>query len=741
MRFLRSSVEVVFSLAVALCLVLYPLATNLREGEQVIAHDAHIPATEAKVIEQFEVLKQINGGLVQGIAPPISFTTAIVYGALFELGMSAGPAQILVMTSTFAMVLWLAVRGFDLLLTGWGRSACLGRKLDACLLGALYVVAPFTLIYMSYGIFWSVNIAMAIGIMPLLLHFNRLCFVEERGSFHLGSIAGLALCLTIVAWSILFLFPTLLMLAVLQATRGGRIERLDLKKWIAVGCLSLVGAAPSVYGMYLSAVDAGWREATDPVTANAAFEHIKGGVLTGFMQYAAWPIYTQWSPRLMLGFPSHFFSASYVVLTTLLLGVVSAVPIIGGHKSLKRHYVQVLAVLLVAVYFVKGAGEPFGAIFRGFISIVPGAGLVRTPDTKFGVFVIVAIATAIALALANGEGRTRWFRVLARTVVVAVALYHTIPLINGQAILALDSELAPGQTTRGYAVALTPTEHRIVNALTKESSVGVVVLPPSFGVHTRREGGVFAYRQVIGDFVVNPLYYAEWNEAPNVGVKKALQGGVEEGDWTLLPDLGVGFVLVNRTAMSERADRHAIYRSIRKVPDAWVKVVDDGEYELYRLADIHRKPLIAIWNGKKATSAKVLEKGSSFARFDTGPVEPGSFAVSFRAAENRHWRLVVIPDGCAGGMAICAVRGLMWPPAGLLVERDGISSDLVNRWRVKKESPSGVSSHSMMVVFVPQLMMLVFLTIAMGTALLCLYLVLSRKRIEMPHPLAHGVRA
>jgi hypothetical protein len=739
MRLLHAIAEPLFALAVASLLVLYPLASHLRAGDQVMAHDAHLPATEAKVAEQLEILKPINGGLMQGIAPPVLFTSAIFYGAAFALGLTPGAAQVLGMTLTFALTLWLAVSGFDRLLAGWGRPATPARKLDACLLGALYVVAPFTLIYISYGIFWSLNIALAIGIMPLLFHLFLRNFVEERDRFEWSSVAALALCLIVVAWSILFLFPTFLIFAVLLAMRGG-IGKVDLKKGLALAVLPLVGSLPSLYGMYLSAFDAGWRAASDPITANAAFESIQGGVLTGFMQYAAWPIYTPWSPRLVLGFESHFSSAIYITLTTLLLLVAIAVPLVN-RQFLMNQYVYVAVMLLIVVFFVKGAGQPFGAMFRGFLSSVPGAGLIRTPDTKFGVFVILALAVAVALALANGERKARWFRFLARAVIVATVAYHAIPMLNGHAILARDSELTPGQSGRGYAVALSPTERRIIDTLASEPTAGVVFLPPSFGLITRREGDMFMYRHVVSDFIPNPLYYSEWDEAPNESLKRRLQAAVAGGDWTLLPEMAVGFVLVNRNAITERAGQHALYRAIRELPGVWTRIVDEGGYELYRLVDTHRKPLVTIESDRGEAGLTVEDRGNWFVRFATAPLAPGAYTATFRSAENKHWRLVAIPRDCGRSAHVCAIRGILSAPADSVIGRHAVASELVNRWSVEKRTPAAAGGDPMMVVLVPQLLMFLFLGIALATAILCSYLLLRRERGDARRASTRGMRA
>src|SRR5258706_7677521 len=522
------------------------------------------------------------------------------------------------MTATFALSLLLAVIGFERLLTSWGRPMTFWCRLDACLLGSLYIVAPFTLIYINNGVFWAINIALSIGILPLFFHFFLRCFIEGTNQFELPSIAGLSLCLIVIGWSILFIFPTLLIMTALLLMRG-RLSTTDMKKILVVASLLFLGSLASLYGLYLSAIDAGWRFATDPVTSNAAYRSIQGGVLTGFLQHALWLIYTPWTPRLVMGFTSHFHSPIYIVLTILLLLMAIALPLLDNRGPVMRRYLNSVLMLLVVVFFAKAAGQPFGFVFEAILANVPGAGLIRTPDTKFGAFVILALAAAVTLALAGTDLRLSWVRFASRLVIVGFVSYHAVPLINGQAILAIDSQLVENRSGKGYAVAPTAAERLVVKSLREESAAGVVVLPPAFGTATKRDGGIFTYRNVIAEFASNAFYYSDWNEAPSPGLMGHLKAAVEQGNWRVLSDMGIGFVLVNNNVLNDRASHRELYPAIKNAPEAWVKTIDEGGYELYRLVDTFRRPLLVVSTPRGGRAASGRSRSHWFGFFDPGP--------------------------------------------------------------------------------------------------------------------------
>lgn len=736
MHYLLPIRNVISSIIMSVLLVGYPLVLNLQSDDYVMAHDANMPATSAKALELLDVVKPINGGLVHGVVPPMSFTTAILYGALFKSKLNPAAVQAAAMTTTFFLAFFLATTGFEYLLGRWGRTATWTRFLDAVLVAALYIVSPFTLVYLSYGAFWTVNVAIAIGVLPLLIHFFFRCFVDERNQFEWKSISALAACLIVVAWPIMLLLPAIIVLASLFIAIGFviGINRLVLSKIGVLCLLFLVGALPSIYGMYLSVFDPGWTFSTpSAVMANAAYGNIKGGVLTGFLQYSGWPIYNLWSPRLLLGFHTHFYSPIYIGLTILLFITVTAIPLLFK----KRHYLFSFVVLLTALFFVKGAGPPLGVLFKEILFNVPGAGLIRTPDTKFGVFVILAIAIAITSALATSDKFLYWLRGLSRLVVLAIVTYHAVPFVNGQAILGINSELVTGSSHKGYVVTLTQAERRIIKILQDEAAVGVVILPPSPGVNVSRQGSFFSYRHVIGDFIPNDIYRTGLGDVTNEMVNQRVQSAIEEGDWERLPDHGIGFVLINNNAQPNTVRQYGLYHAIRNAPDMWHKVVDDDRYELYRLIDAYRKPIVTVANEQGALSAVILGRGNWFALFNPPSSGGDRFSVTFISAKNKHWRLMAVPTSCTWGVPICSIWGLISGSDNYLINKDPRSTEFQNRWNVEKTLPQtqGLLMESndnhvvWLIVFLPQILMWLFLAVSAGVVFLCVYLVVRKRNV------------
>lgn len=726
---IEGSIVPAFAVAASVALVGLPLASMLSSGELVIAHDGMMPVDASKALEQLDVLKPINGGVVQAIYPPMAFTTAALYWLLFKLGIGETGVHVAGMTLTFAVATLLATLGFDRLLSIGGCLGSRERRVDACLLGGLYMISPFTLITVNSGLFWIGNVALAIGILPLLAYFIWRCFVHERSRFVASSIAGLALCLVVVCWSVFFVYPLLILGAVLLPLRLPP-SPLDIKKAVVISAVVILGAGSTLYGMYLTAIDPGWRSATDAVTGNAAYANIRGGILTAFLQHATWLIYTPWTPRLVLGFPSHFFSAAFTLLTLALLGIVISTPLLYRSRQMLLGFSYVALCLVVALLFVKGAGEPLGVVYKAVLENAPGGGLIRTPDTKFGLFVIATIAIVLSLVLSDRERKLRWFRALCRIVIACSVALHAVPFLRGQAVLAAGSDLATGG--KGYAVKLSATERRIIGQLKADPTAAVIVLPPTFGVTTQREGGVFAYRHVISEFVPNPFYYSDWDDVPNEELRSRLKSAVHEGHWRLLSDINAGYVLVDRNTLIDRSSHHRLLHVIAEDGQAWQRIVNGQGYELFRLADELRRPLLSVTAEGRPLVPVVLHRVSWLTIFRIGAWDGRSLSVSLRSPENKHWRLGLVADSCTWSAPGCVAGALLaGPSAG--VRSLPYSANILNRWQLQgvreaATNPAVAKNPRIFAVFVPQLVMFGLLGASAATGLLCLFLAARPKR-------------
>ena len=702
-------------LAVAALLVALPYLLNVAPGQFIVGHDWLVPLVDFKALEWMSTLREVNGGFVQGINPPMAFTTSLLYGLPLGWGVPERVVQAAGMTMTFAIVVALAMLGFDRLLRQWGRDDR-SRRIDAALLALAYVVAPHTLIAISNGTFWIVSVALAVGVIPLYMHFLLRCFGEDSGGFSWAPVAGASLCAIVIAWSIFFIFPAALMGAAALVLRGWP-SRSDLGKAAAIVALVLGGSAPSLYGLYLSGIDPGWHSAVDMVWGNAAYGSIRGGVLTGFLEQATWLIYNFWQPRLVLGFPSHFSNAAHVALAFSSVAVLAALPLVQRGELHTRRYLFVAVMFLLAVFFVKGASEPLGFLFEAVLTRIPGGGLIRTPDTKFGVFVVAALAMASALALAQRRDSPRWFQHCVRAVMCLSIAYHALPLLDGRAIFAQRSELAPSYAAGGNAISLTPAEERIIAALRRDDQRGVMMLPPASGMATARRTGVFAYRIVVEELTPNPFFYADEDAiANNAATRAILRSAVYEGRWNRLPELGVGFVLADHNVLGERANYRALYDAVRTSP-AWTRVVDMGGYELYRLADRFAQPAAsANGEGGKDLLARA-QVNTSWALFDfAADASRGPASLVLQKPYNKYWRLVALPAGCTLGAALCVTAAVvggarLLPPATS-------SPDIATVWLLGPHE----AAPRMVAIFLPQVVMYMLLALSLSFVALCLYL-------------------
>ena len=192
--------------------------------------------------------------------------------------------------------------------------------------------------------------------------------------------------------------------------------------------------------------------------------------------------------------------------------------------------------------------------------------------------------------------------------------------------------------------------------------------------------------------------------------------------------------MVNKNVSSDKADNYKAYCIVKHEQGVWQKIVDEGGYELYRLSNAYRKPLVTMGVSGQEYEVKMRDRGNWFVLFDLDPPLPNKFYVTFRTASNKHWRLIIVPENCRWSAPVCALRALISKPDDYSVNKDASFSDHVNRWNVETHALSNmgmgktaiIKNPVLMIVFIPQLLMFLFIGVSIIISLVCLCLAVVR---------------
>jgi|GEM_PF-6646619 len=404
-----------------------------------------------------------------------------------------------------------------------------------------YVFSPYAFTQMNNGTFWSFTVYFAIAFVPFLLlallktiTWNDSSQWRNKG-FGFGLFVGVCcwwlpliaviLCSIFLAWALSISF---------KRNQIDPIEARSSKLSLIAGLL--VGLLPVFIASYFTLVSPG-IEVDFKFLEYATYGIIQGGILTPFLQRFSWILYIGWEQKAV-----HSYFEDFDVLWVRILYLANIALLIYAALKIRdrslywRLFVGFLLVYLSAIFFAKGASFPFGSFFVSLVDFVPGFGVIRTPDTKFGMVVTASLLLALVLAGAMNKFVLRAMLALGVAYLgAAIPLWWSGELIN------------PSGNAR-YTMSLSPDEERAINYLNSTAGEGRVLMFPGSG------GGVYAYRGY--SYVGRNYLTGNINrqvvsaQAGIVGERNSIEMArefLEKMDFISLKEMGIQFVLINKT--------------------------------------------------------------------------------------------------------------------------------------------------------------------------------------------------
>ncbi len=137
-------------------------------------------------------------------------------------------------------------------------------------------------------------------------------------------------------------------------------------------------------------------------------------------------------------------------------------------KNKEKHFLYVLAALLVVAFFVKGTQAPFGFIYEEFLKKIPYFAAFKTPPEKFGMLYV--FLTAIALALTNTTRKLKYSA-------LGILLIFSYPVYSGR----LFPEIKTNSRTLKAYQKVDASYYKVSGIINKDRADGRVLLLPASG--------------------------------------------------------------------------------------------------------------------------------------------------------------------------------------------------------------------------------------------------------------------
>jgi hypothetical protein len=487
-----------------------------------------------------------------------------------------------------------------------------------------YIVAAAT-----GGVLWSLGFVLAYSLLPLLVYYINKFIKNNSLSLRDAVILSLIIfassfCITLFA-TIVLILPIYIFIKL----SFKKILQLDYKKigFIFITLILLFSYFIVPYILELSFGSSG-ATATNLINSTAGLQ--QKGVLSMFLFYFTWVIYTPWGPRSVFTFYKYLLSPFY--MATVLSLYVVIVSYFLRKKSIIKEVIPYIILLLLGMLIGKGPQEPFGFVWSSLVNFNTIFTVFRSPDSKFGIIILFSL-TAIFLHIFKNYRKSIPLKIYLLIATVIIAL----PLFTGEAVLG---KKVTGES--GYFItSISPEYSSALKILNSDSSLANVVSypEPGYGPFIEEGGNIFIGQDKLEMLSKQPFIHS--NIAGNVEFNNLTKKIYENFDFSSDSELNIKYFILNKNIMNQDENNLDNFRKNLLKQFQVKKLIDNNVLELYLDEDKSFIPKISLKNNKAKINFKYINPTKYLITIDDLN-EPDELV--FLESFNKNWQLYSTDD-------------------------------------------------------------------------------------------------
>lgn len=456
-------------------------------------------------------------GLIDGYGAVLNFWDSIFYKIFYTVSEKfILAAKINIFFYTY-ICLFTSYVGFK----KWHEYLYFNKSNLAIYVAIFYTFSPYTL-QLSHGGVFNITIALTYGLAPLALYLiNELLNKKLIKNIDYIKIAFILTIQTFQFWLFFTYVLIIMFYCIFNIIRCD--DKLLVLKRLIILCLLYVAMT------LLVSYPVVFQFLNNKYTINSIFSpvfgNMQGGIWYQMKMLHSWGIYTVWEPRSMYSFGSYFFSDRYnfaiiLLWSTLIIGM-SKILIDERNKTslitdnkffnikikspiypickIENNNIAIylLIILLISLFFSKGAQKPFGFIFLWLYENFSLFKIFRTPDIRFGFNIIFIIS--LLLLIINKKISEQYIKFL----IVIFLSICSWPHFNGA---ALKGENVVG---RYYdRISFIPQDYQTAaNFINKNSENYVYIVPDKDYAVFKIDHDLFVGQDMFGKLLNSPVYY------------------------------------------------------------------------------------------------------------------------------------------------------------------------------------------------------------------------------------------
>lgn len=340
----------------------------------------------------------------------------------------------------------------------------------------------------------------------------------------------------------------------------------------SIGSVFYLGLAYNNFQIYT-----GTFEGADMGLSNAAGGNLDGGLLYQILGFNNWTLYTRWDDRL---FGQMNFGIEKLFVQVLLLLLFATLPLILIAKfDNKSSLICVSLFILFTLFLSKSNQPPLGDLFSFIIENIKVAQSIRTPDTKFGIYISCAI---IVLIIASVQYLNTLQLI---SLSGGIILYLTIlipPMYHGETIFGCQK---PYYISCSYVVD-TSSEKQISEIIASLGDENTVLLIPGFGNINTRSGRI-GWRDPISVYLPNSRTL---NGTLNTASGTEYISLLNNFNISLATDLGIKIFFIRKSWLREKPLKEFCLQCLDSSSN-YKKVFEDKYTLVYAILDSTLSPI------------------------------------------------------------------------------------------------------------------------------------------------------
>ena len=383
MNNLKKLFPYIFFLFVSILLI-WIYFSGLKPGEFIFSGDQFLRLSFSEAYANSFFLRKMDSfGVFNSWQQVVQFWDFSYYLIFYKLGLTLIQIEQISFFITLFLSFSISFVGFKQLCKLF-KSNVNNYKLMA--ITTWYCLNPYTLV-MWHGGVYNIGFAVTYALAPLVLYYFDLAIFSDTTRFKNKLICAI---LMFLSFFVFWLFAVVVFLLIFYYLIRIFLNRnLFIKSLKHLLVLALIFIPLSSFIIFTILHE--FLNNAGDVNANFAptFEYQKGGIWYSFLMLFSWGIYNVWTPRSLYPFGSYFLSSAYKTVTLLIYFLVFQgigllyfeqqtfeKTIINNlkdfFKNKKNLFIVIFSLLLlVSLFFAKGAQPPFGGVFLFFYNHIP----------------------------------------------------------------------------------------------------------------------------------------------------------------------------------------------------------------------------------------------------------------------------------------------------------------------------------------------------------------------------------